>query len=442
MIAGSLLYSFNVGSGRRDVWANISLTDDRYYYIRILRVGRVAHLSVDETSNHFTGFSSDEQILEFDANNVYIGGFPGRVGFSGCLKDPRYKDSFLPLQGSNTVARAEPIGGVQQGCDCPNLCGSAECEKEAKVCVQEAVNRCFSSQCVDFTCDLCSETTQCDFQQQRCLCPSYYTKDRCDVVLGHLINSDEDHIVYGVIAGIIMFIIILVIIVVAVRRQLIGNSEVLGVSHPMNNETLVTRRRFSGFQTVVPYKEEGGGESETNRSVSDSVADLERIRHVSALSGNSTTKLVVRCHSPEVSSGSSVIEKKRKREESEARTVDSSALSLCNVKTVESCAHESSASTVSMPIAKHASSVDVFAVLEARLAKEDNQIDSTSSYDKPIEYKYEGSCSNASSLSSICGSDHNLENEPYSFEFLHELGSSFKSVTDVYSVCERSTDKS
>lgn len=437
MIAGGLQYSFNVGSGQGELYVNVTLTDDRYHVVHISRRGKSAHLTVDETVSRSTVSPGDEQILEFNADNVYVGGSPDDVGFSGCLKDPRYGDSPLPLQGSNDVARAEPLEGVRQGCDCPTLCGRGECVEEGKTCIQEDFDLCFSFQCVDFSCSLCAENALCEVEQQRCVCPPGYIGGQCDVSVGLSVDNDKNHVEVMVIAAIVAFLAIVVVIGVLARwrirqrRTKLGHSEVAGLSNGVSNVRLLTSRRYSDFQTVIKYGDEGGGEGVDDRYTAAALSSLRRYRRVSAQSDYSKSKVKLKSKSPAMSSNSSPLEYKQNLEDPHERMPERVVGLQSGEKAVRF--RDSPASSLSTPLAKRAPSPDdIIAILEDRLNEEGEKVERTFPADEKNEYSYEGDCSDASGLSSICGSDHELENSTLSFDFLQGLDPSFKAISDIY----------
>ena len=322
LVTDGLLFSYDVGSGVGNVYVNVTLIDDRYHHVLVSRVGKSVSLTVDETVTVSGVSPGDAKTLQFDTNSVYVGGSPNKTGFSGCLKDPRYNETPLPLQGSTDVASAYPVAGVGQGCNCPSLCGQERCQ-EGMQCVQETFGLCFSFQCVNFSCSVCAKGALCDTELQRCVCPSGYVGDQCDLAVEQSIEIDEKGMEMWIIPAVIAALALIVLTFVFVRRRARQQrkkpalNEVSELSNRANNVRFVTNRRFSDFQAVMSHGDEGGGEGADNRYTAAALCSLGRYRHVSARSDDSNLKVKVnlKAKSAGTSSNSSPAENRQEQEE-------------------------------------------------------------------------------------------------------------------------------
>jgi hypothetical protein len=427
LVPSGLMFSCDVGSGIVNVYVNITLIDDQYHHVLVSRVGKFVSVTVDETVTVSDMSPGTENTLQFDADSVYLGGSPENIGFSGCLKDPRYNESPLPLQDSTDTVSAYPVAGIGQGCNCPSLCGRDQCQ-EGKHCVQEAVGRCFSFLCVNFSCSLCAKGALCDAERHQCVCPPGYAGDQCNLVVGQSKDVDKESVEIWIIPAVIATLSLMVLIFVFMRRRVrqqrreLAPNEVAELSNPVNNVRFVTNRRFSDFQGVMSHRDEGGGEGTDNRYTAEALCSLGRYRHVSSRSDDSNLKMKVRLKDKSLgaSSSSSLGENKQGQEEKPPEKViatqsGSIAVQSNNIKRVQV--------PLNPPLENESSPDHIVAALE-------DNIVTTFIVDEMHEYCHEGDVNSyASGFSSICGHEH--DNSQVDFEFLQRLGQKLKPVIDI-----------
>ncbi|XP_072051982.1 LOW QUALITY PROTEIN: neural-cadherin-like [Amphiura filiformis] len=277
LIDGTLRGRWNLGDGEIIAHLNGTRLDDgEWHVVQFERTDNYVVIKVDGGGGVKQYESRESQFLtlDVDPNSLMVGAFVVRAvdisqDFQGCMNDPRINDNYLGFDGENDFAIGTPSTSISEGC--PSMaCIGDPCPPtyicddiwRLHVCVCPAGQMDTGISCVDFNeCEAdphpCQHGGKCfnEVPGYRCDCPKGYKGEDCQVlppdtiVTPPLVFAWEGYLI--IILCLLLILILLLIFFVYKRNR--DHKQALIFSVAPEDDIR---------ENYVNYDEEGGGEED------------------------------------------------------------------------------------------------------------------------------------------------------------------------------------